>query len=418
MPGSPTEGLSTMRVAEVVAAAEAAGATLVTSAPGRLRAVWPSGGVADRYRPVLLRNRSRVLEVLAWPVCDRCGCRARRVVPAYWGEALCSPCCEVAVAEYDRTGRWPHTPWPAVPLPPLPRAPRPRLPPRRPSKATPPSTTRRRRRRPVLTAPPPTDTCPACRPWPWNPAHLCTPHRNAYDRGRKAAAQQGAHTPMTTTAPKHPARYSPAILERIAAALEPVDTYRRVLDPFAGVGGIHVLGDRGHDTYGTELEPEWADQHPRTTRADARNVGALWPAGSFDAVATSPTYGNRMADHHEARDGSYRRTYKHTLGRDLTDGNGGAMQWGDAYRHLHAEVWAAVVPLIRPGGRFVLNCRDHQRANERVRVTAWHVAELVALGLELVTADEVDTLGYRFGANTTVRYPEVVAVFDVPGGEK
>lgn len=222
---------------------------------------------------------------------------------------------------------------------------------------------------------------------------------------------------MTTTAPKHPARYSPAILERITEALAPADTYRRVLDPFAGVGGIHALGAAGHDTYGVELEPEWADQHPRTVTGDARNVGALWPAGSFDAVATSPTYGNRMADHHNAQDGSSRRTYKHTLGRDLTDGNAGAMQWGDAYRDLHAEVWAAVVPLLRPGGRFVLNCRDHQRDKERVHVTAWHIAELVALGLVLGSTTEVDTPGYRFGANTTVRYPEVVAVFDVPGAE-
>jgi len=194
-PQVAVEGLSAELVAELVAAVEAAGAALVTSAPGRLRAVWPSGCVADRYRPVLLRNRSRVLEVLAWPVCDRCRRRARRVVPSYWGEALCSPCCEVAGAEYDRTGEWPATPWPDVPVPPWPRAPRPRLPPRRPPKTTPPSTARRRRRRPALTIPPPTEDCPACRPWPWNPDHLCTPHRNAYDRGQMAAQHEGTRTP-------------------------------------------------------------------------------------------------------------------------------------------------------------------------------------------------------------------------------
>jgi len=221
---------------------------------------------------------------------------------------------------------------------------------------------------------------------------------------------------MNAATVKHPARYSAALIPVIAAALEPVDTYRRVLDPFAGVGGIHALAELDHDTHGVELEAEWARQHPRTVAADARTVGDPWPAGSFDAVATSPTYGNRMADHHEARDGSYRRTYRHLLGRPLTDGNAGAMQWGDAYRDLHAEVWAAVVPLLRPGGRFVLNCRDHIRKGARQEVTAWHLAKLEALGLGVVRVVEVPTPGYGFGANAGARCPEVVAVLDVPGG--
>jgi hypothetical protein len=84
--------------------------------------------VADRYRPLLLRNRPRVLEVLVWPVCNRCRCRARRVVPAYWGEDLCPSCCAVIVAEYDELDRWPPEPWPATPRPAWPGLPRSRLP--------------------------------------------------------------------------------------------------------------------------------------------------------------------------------------------------------------------------------------------------------------------------------------------------
>lgn len=37
-----------------------------------------------------------------------------------------------------------------------------------------------------------------------------------------------------------------------------------------------------------------------------------FPDEAFDAIITSPTYGNRMADHHDARDNSRRLTYRHS----------------------------------------------------------------------------------------------------------
>jgi tRNA G10 N-methylase Trm11 len=220
------------------------------------------------------------------------------------------------------------------------------------------------------------------------------------------------------TTPRHPARYSKALLPVIARALEPAGEFHRVLDPFAGVGGVHALAEFGHRTTGVELEPEWAHQHPDTLTADARTLGSLFAPGSFDAVATSPAYGNRMADTYagDAR-GSLRRTYRVALGRPLSEGSGAALQWGDAYRQLHREAWEAVVPLLRPGGRFVLNMRDHTRAGVRQRVTDWHLEVLADLGLELGEVLEVATPGWRFGANTSERWPEVVAVLTVPETE-
>ena len=76
---------------------------------------------------------------------------------------------------------------------------------------------------------------------------------------------------------------------------------------------------------------------------------------------TSPTYGDRLADHHDARDGSVRHSYKHDLGRDLHPDNSGAMQWGPAYRDFHTAAWVEVRRVLRPGGRFVLNVKDHVR---------------------------------------------------------
>lgn len=135
-PQVEVEGVPPERVAELVAAAEAEGVTLRRSdTPGRFHAAWPSREVADRYRPLLLRNRARVLDVLARPRCHRCHRAARRVIPAYWGEDLCSSCCATVVAEYDDLGSWPPEPWPATPRPERPALPRSRTPPPDPTVA-------------------------------------------------------------------------------------------------------------------------------------------------------------------------------------------------------------------------------------------------------------------------------------------
>ena len=85
---------------------------------------------------------------------------------------------------------------------------------------------------------------------------------------------------------------------------------------------------------------------------------------SFDAVVTSPTYGNRFADKHNAKDGSIRRSYTHDLGRTLHAENSGSMQWGQAYRDLHVKAWAECFRVVRPGGLFVLNISDHVVQND------------------------------------------------------
>jgi tRNA G10 N-methylase Trm11 len=199
-----------------------------------------------------------------------------------------------------------------------------------------------------------------------------------------------------------------------------------VLDPFAGVGGIHTLAHSGLTTVGVELEPEWATAHPRTLRGDSRSLP--FPDGAFDAIATSPAYGNRMADHHEAQERcrpcegtgavggegcsacggegrrEYRRiTYRHTLGRALTDGNSGAMQWGEAYRTLHREVWQESVRVLKPGGLFVFNISDHVRGGKVMPVTAWHTSALADLGVIWKYRLPVETPRMRYGQNSALR---------------
>lgn len=99
---------------------------------------------------------------------------------------------------------------------------------------------------------------------------------------------------------KHPAKYSDALLPVFNELL---NGCVKVLDPSAGTGKIHSLH---YDTIGIEIEREWAELHNKTLVGDATNLP--FKDGEFDAICTSPTYGNRMADSHTAKDNSIRNT--------------------------------------------------------------------------------------------------------------
>lgn len=198
---------------------------------------------------------------------------------------------------------------------------------------------------------------------------------------------------------KHPAVFTQSILLEIDWLLKNVNGY--VLDPFAGTGRIHDL--QAHTTVGVEIEPEWAAMSENTLVADALHLP--FQNEFFKAIVTSPCYGNRMADHHDAKDGSKRITYRHTLGRKLHPNNSGQMQWGLAYKDFHLRAWVEAVRVLQPDGKFVLNCSDHIRGATRQSVVDWHVKELVGLGLKLTDRIQVKTPRMGFGANSKARVP-------------
>lgn len=296
-----------------------------------------------------------------------------------------------------------------------------------------------------------------------------------------------------TKVPRHPAKFHPLVLaaaaEVIAADFDAIDhpdqygqkwpwTYR-VLDPFAGVGGIHQLADptskglgilhaqgritasRYVRTTGVELEPAWAAAHPDTIVGNVLHLSAI-AVEPFDALVTSPCYGNRMADAHEAKDlakcptcdgyaceegcgvggrgcrhqvgspddhkvcrtckGSgrgeeltKRNTYRHALGHELQPGSAAAMQWGTAYRTFHTQAWAACLDVLKPGGLAVVNVKNHIRGGVVQRVVEWHCSAWLALGCYLEQVRKVETSGLGEGDNFDARVPyEVVMVFRVP----
>lgn len=199
---------------------------------------------------------------------------------------------------------------------------------------------------------------------------------------------------------RHPARYTDTLLPHFAELLQGSE---RVLDPFGGTGKIFELEPLlpGARIDAIEIEPEWAALHPQTTLGNA--LALPWPDGTFDAICTSPAYGNRMADHHDARDSSRRNTYTHAIGRKLHADNAGAMRWGDQYRHFHTLAWTEARRVLRSDGRFVLNIKDHIRGGRLQRVTDWHCEALHALGFVVVEHRRVACPGQRFGQNGNSR---------------
>jgi hypothetical protein len=221
---------------------------------------------------------------------------------------------------------------------------------------------------------------------------------------------------------RHPAKYSKGFAKRFAEILVRHDRHS-VIDPFAGVGGLVDIRNHGYDglIFLNELEREWLDMTPLSYHVFL-NVGDAaslpFESNAFDSACTSVTYGNRMADHHRARDTSRRNTYTHAIGRDLTPGNTGAMHFGStrksrlSYCTKSKRCYVELRRVLADNAIFVLNVSDHIRHGRRMRVTLWHIRCLTSIGFEMIERVDVPTQRNRQGANGDKRVAyESIVVF-------
>lgn len=215
---------------------------------------------------------------------------------------------------------------------------------------------------------------------------------------------------------QHPAKYTDALLTTFARMLQ---GSTRVLDPFSGTGKVFLLEHwlPNAQIEAVEIEPEWAALHQKTTLGNALHLP--WPDEYFDAIVVSPAYGNRMADSLTPATSKYIRIgYADKIGRKLHQDNAGAMDWGDKYRDLHIAAWTEARRVLQPGGKFVLNIKDHYRNKKLQPVTDWHISALQDLGFVLVEHVKVDCPGMRYGRNGQSRVDyESVILFHLPTKE-
>jgi hypothetical protein len=219
---------------------------------------------------------------------------------------------------------------------------------------------------------------------------------------------------VATERPSHPAKYSDELLPVLAKLLR---GRHELLDPMAGTGKIAAIRRFNFDGHITcnDLEPEWTDPAFRVDEWHFSDAASMdWANdGQLDAICTSPTYGNRMADHHEAQDGSRRYSYTHCLGHALHEGNTGQMQWGEAYRTKHVEIVRECRRVLKDIGVLVVNVSNHVRHGEIVDVVGWWRTIVPMLGFEFITEYEVPTKRMRNGANAEKRVDsESVLVFE------
>jgi DNA modification methylase len=202
----------------------------------------------------------------------------------------------------------------------------------------------------------------------------------------------------------HPARFSDSILVEALRLLHEHEIMGgRVLDPFAGTGkGVEFLNRWGFTAQGIDLEPAQAWGGGKVKNVYVGDALATGFANKvFDLIFTSPCYGNRFADR-DMRP-SCAGTYMKGLGREAKVGSACHLQWGQAYRDLHADAWNEARRVLKPHGHLLLNISDHYRDKKPMPVSAWHIEALGYLGFEWIDAKPVHTPRQKKGANAQYR---------------
>ena len=201
---------------------------------------------------------------------------------------------------------------------------------------------------------------------------------------------------MNTYLPPKNSAYSDHELSTIADIIRS-EGIEFVLDPMAGAGGIHRLGEALNiETLGVEVEPSLAFHHRRTIVGDAASLPS-WLSG-VPAIVTAPEQGSHRSV----------STMRRHLG-ELDRRNTGAhlFRATGEYEAAHTEIWASCVEVLRPGGLLVFVARYFIRDGIYMRPEVFHSETLQKLGLVFEDHRRVSPISWSGGNRRGVNVSEV-----------
>ena len=191
----------------------------------------------------------------------------------------------------------------------------------------------------------------------------------------------------------HPATFPISLARRVIELF--THEGELVLDPFVGSGTTLVAAqDANRNAVGFDLQEgyvrlaaerlrESADSVQVSVQDDARAVPYYLAPDSVGLILTSPPYANLL--NRQRRNKSRRERKNGQLGeveqysqdpRDL-----GTMPLGE-YTNALAEIYAGLLPLLRPGGHCVVNVPDMWWENERITIHLSVIEALRRVGYE------------------------------------
>lgn len=195
----------------------------------------------------------------------------------------------------------------------------------------------------------------------------------------------------------HPATFPIALAARVIGLF----THRGelVLDPFVGSGTTLVAArDLERNAVGFDLKPEyirlcqerlaqttlWGNTRQIAICDDARNIPAYLEPETVSLIFTSPPYANLLnrprlnKSRRERRNEQFLRVEQYSQDpRDL-----GTLD-EEAYAQAMGEIFAGLLPLLRPRAHCVINVPDMWWENERVTLHITVVEALRRVGYEL-----------------------------------
>ena len=191
----------------------------------------------------------------------------------------------------------------------------------------------------------------------------------------------------------HPATFPISLARRV------IDLFTHegelVLDPFVGSGTTLVAAqDANRNSVGFDLQESYVrlaaerlNDHSETAQVavqdDARAVPQYLPPDSVALILTSPPYANLL---NRKRKNKSRRDRKNGQLDEVEQYSQDARDLGtmplEEYSKSLADIYAGLLPLLRPGGHCVVNVPDMWWENERITIHLSVIEALRSVGYE------------------------------------